>query len=152
MKRKAAQPVLAPVYVRPTFDAREQAAMRAFRAAAYSGQRGRPKPGDFDPLHLRMGMRMNCIHNRAGWVVSNPLHDQLLCRHPHLDESLPGPGWLHMLYRGWTVNDLVLLASSRAAIDARCAAQHAAEDALIARSTSPTHHAAPAAAQSDLFA
>lgn len=92
-------PELRPVYVRPEQDKRDRAADRAFREAAFTGRRHRPAAGTFDPLQLRQGMRAVEVQNRAGWVVSNPLLDQTLVRNPRLDASLPGDGWLRMVYR-----------------------------------------------------
>ena len=74
-RRSSAQEALRPVYMRPTFDRRELIAKRAWCRAAYSGERHRPKQGEFDPLELRLGMRAHLIDARAGWVVSNPLYD-----------------------------------------------------------------------------
>lgn len=98
-RARKAQPELRPVYVRPQQDQRDLAAARAFRKAAFTGARNRPGRGDFDPLQLRQGMRALEVQNRAGWVVSNPLLDQTLVRNPGLDASLPGYGWLRMVYR-----------------------------------------------------
>jgi hypothetical protein len=115
---RKAQPELRPVYVRPEQDRRDRAAARAFSAAAFTGTRHRPAPGDFDPLHLRQGMRANEAQQRAGWVVSNPLLDQTLVRNPWLDASLPGYGWLRMVYRS-RFCDLVCLPGTLAVIEAR---------------------------------
>lgn len=121
MTRRKPLPMLAPIYVRPQLDCRQRAASRAWRAAAYSGQRNRPAPGTFDPLELRAGMRANNIEQRDGWVVSNPLYDQTLARNPELDCSLPGPGWLWDVYRGG-YRDLVMLPRTLAVVEARTAA------------------------------
>jgi len=118
MKRgRNSQPELRPVYVRPTFDRHERAAARAWRRAAYCGPRHRPKPGDFDPLWLRLGLRATLIDSRAGWVVSNPIYDASLRRNPHNDPSLPGPGWLWEVYRHHAHRGLVTLPSARRAIE-----------------------------------
>lgn len=149
MKPKKPPPLLRPVYVAPTLDARQRAAARAFAAAAYSGQRHRPAHGTFDPLHMRLGLFITMVKNRAGWVVSNPGYDQVLTRHPEIDPSIPGPGWLTELYRHANA-DLVLLDSSRAHITARYAAAEQAQQILP-----PTPPAAPVVAlpqQEELFA
>jgi hypothetical protein len=127
-RRRNAQPELRPVYVQPTFDSRERAARRDWRNAAYRGPRHRPKPGEFDPLWLRLGLRMSLIDSRAGWVVSNPIFDQSLRRNPQHDPSLPGPGWLYELYRHYAHRDLVLLTGARSAIQRRLDALRAAEE------------------------
>ncbi len=102
MSRRKPLPLLAPVYVR---------------------QRHRPAPGTFDPLELRAGMLVNNIEARAGWVVSNPLYDQTLTRCPQIDPSLPGPGWLHEIYRRHSHQDLVMLPRTLARLKARHAPQ-----------------------------
>jgi hypothetical protein len=127
-RRRNAQPDLRPVYVQPTFDSRERTAKRDWCRAAYRGDRYRPKPGDFDPLWLRLGLRMNLIEQRAGWVVSNPLYDESLRRAPAHDPSLPGPGWLWEVYRWHKTLSLVTLPSARCAIERRLAALRAAEE------------------------
>jgi hypothetical protein len=144
MTRRKPLPTLAPIYVRPQLDRRQAAAMRAWRAAAFSGRRHRPAPGTFDPLELRAGMRANNIEQRAGWVVSNPLYDQTLVRCPSLDPSLPGPGWLWDVYRSG-YRDLVMLPRTLAVVEARTAAARPAPAA-------PTSEAAPAVDQLELFA
>lgn len=118
-RRNSTQAELKPVYVRPEFDRQHRAAERDWRAAAYCGERHRPKPGQFDPLWLRLGMRVNMVEARAGWVVSNPLYDETLRRRPDMDPSLPGPGWLHEVYRWKKYRDLVTLPGVRAVIEAR---------------------------------
>ena len=123
---KAKEPA-SPVYVKPTFSRREREAMRDWRHAAYSGKRHRPKPGDFDPLWLRLGLRMHTIQERAGWAVSNPLYDASLRRTPAHDPSLPGTGWLRDVYLWYAHPDLVTLPRTRAAIEARRAAMCNAE-------------------------
>jgi hypothetical protein len=124
-RHRKAQPELRPVYVRPEQDKRDRAAARAFNAAAFTGTRHRPAPGEFDPLHLRQGMRATEVQNRAGWVVSNPLLDQTLVRNPWLDASLPGYGRLRMVYRS-RFCDLVCLPGTLAVIKARIQAERSA--------------------------
>ena len=123
-RRKHTPPLLRPVYVAPVFDPLERDALRAWRWAAYTAHQ--PKPGDFDPLHLRMGMRMCAIHNRAGWVVSNPTLDEVLRRNPAMDESLGGPWWLRAVYRGQH-RHLVSLPAVHAVVDAWIEAGRRAE-------------------------
>lgn len=118
-RRSTAQAELQPVYVRPTFDRHERAAKRDFERAAYGDPRRAPKPGEFDPLWMRLGLRASKVDARAGWVVSNPLYDQSLRRNPTSDPSLPGPGWLMEVYRFHRYRALVLLPSVRAALDER---------------------------------
>lgn len=125
-RRSSPQAKLGPIYVRPQLDRVQRAAASDWRKAAYQGDRAKPKIGDFDPLWLRLGMRVNLIENRAGWVVSNPLYDQDLRRNPRNDPSLPGPAWLREVYR-WRDYDIVTLPSARAAIDARLQMLRAAE-------------------------
>jgi len=120
-RRRNAQPELRPIYVRPTLDSRERAAERDWRCAAYRGPRLRPKPGDFDPLWLRLGLRMSLIDARASWVVSNPLFDESLRRNPQSDPSLPGPGWLREVYRSYRHRGLVTLPGTCSAIERRLA-------------------------------
>jgi hypothetical protein len=127
-RRRDAQPGLRPVYVRPVFDWRERAAKREWSRAAYTGDRHRPKPGDFDPLWLRLGLRMHLIDQRAGWVVRNPIYDESLRRNPAHDPSLPGPGWLWEVYRWHRARGLVTLPRTRCAIEQRIAALRAAEE------------------------
>lgn len=122
MTRRKPLPMLAPIYVRPQLDRRQRAAARAWRDAAYSGQRNRPAPGTFDPLEMRAGMRVNNIEARAGWVVSNPLYDETLTRCPQLDPSLPGPAWLWEVYRSRKSRALVMLPRTLAVVEARTAA------------------------------
>ena len=148
MKPKKPPPLLRSIYIAPTLDARQRAAARAFAAAAYSGQRHRPARGAFDPLHLRLGLFITMVKNRAGWVVSNPLYDQTLTRHPEIDPSIPGPGWLTELYRHANA-DLVLLDSSRAHITARYAA---AEQAQAHHPFTPTAVPIATQLQQELFA
>lgn len=131
MTRRKPLPMLAPIYVRPQLDRRQRAAARAWRDAAYSGQRNRPAPGTFDPLEMRAGMRVNNIEARAGWVVSNPLYDQTLTRCPQLDPSLPGLGWLRDVYRSG-YRGLVMLPRTLAVVEARLAAIVAARAAPAA--------------------
>jgi hypothetical protein len=131
-RRRNVQPELRPVYVRPTFDARERAAKRDWCRAAYRGDRYRPKPGDFDPLWLRLGLRMKLIEDRAGWVVSNPIYDQSLRRVPQHDPSLPGPGWLWKVYRWYKARGLVTLPRTSYAIERRLAALRAADEPSVA--------------------
>ena len=126
------QAELKPVYVRPELDRIERAAASAWRRAAYRGERHRPKPGDFDPLWLRLGMRANLIEARAGWVVSNPLFDQDLRRNPRNDPSLPGPGWLREVYR-WKARELVTLPGVRAVIAARLQTLQALEQSGVTK-------------------
>lgn len=130
-RRASPQAELKPVYVRPQLDRHERAAERAWRSAAYRGERHRPKPGDFDPLWLRLGMRANLIQARAGWVVSNPLYDQSLRRRPDTDPSLPGSAWLREVYR-WNDRDLVTLPGVLAVIEARLAVLREAEQRAAA--------------------
>jgi hypothetical protein len=144
MTRRKPLPMLAPIYVRPQLDRRQRAAARAWRDAAYSGQRHRPAPGTFDPLELRAGMRVNNIEQRAGWVVSNPLYDETLTRCPQIDPSLPGPGWLREVYRSHKSRSLVMLPRTLAVVEARTAAARPAPAA-------PTTEAAPAVDQLELF-
>lgn len=142
MRRRTKQPELAPIYVRPTLERRERAAASDYRKAAYSGDRHRPKPGDFDPLWLRLGLRACMVMNRAGWVVSNPLYDQDLRAKPQNDPSLPGPGWLREVYR-WHTRELVALPGVLAVIEARLAPLRAAEERAQREMSKP---AAPAQA------
>jgi hypothetical protein len=118
-------PELRPVYVRPQQDRRERTAARAFCAAVFTGARHRPAAGDFDPLQLRQGMRAKEVQQRAGWVVSNPLLDQTLVRNPWLDASLPGYGWLRMVYRS-RFCDLVCLPGTLAVIEKQFQAERSA--------------------------
>lgn len=127
-RRRAAQPELRPIYVRPTFDRHERDAKRDWCRAAYTGERHRPKPGDFDPLWLRMGLRVQLIDARAGWVVSNPLFDQALRRNPAHDPSLPGPGWLREVYHAHRSRGLVTLPGALRTIERRLDALRAAEE------------------------
>ena len=124
-RHRKAQPDLRPVYVRPQQDRRDLTAARAFCAAVFTGARHRPAPGDFDPLQLRQGMRANEAQQRAGWVVSNPLLDQTLVRNPGLDASLPGYGWLRMVYHS-RFRGLVCLPGTLAVIEARDQVQRSA--------------------------
>ena len=144
-RRTPPQAELKPVYVRPQIDRHGRAAQRAWCSAAYRGERYRPKPGDFDPLWLRRGMRANLIESRAGWVVSNPLYDQILRRRPDTDPSLPGPGWLREVYR-WRYHDLVTLPGVQAAIEARLATLREVEHRTAA-GPAEVCHAAPAPGQ-----
>lgn len=123
MKRRQPLPMLQPIYVAPVLDRLQRAASRDWCHAAYRGDRRIPKAGDFDPLHLRMGLRASLIQARAGWVVSNPLYDQSLCACPANDPSLPGPGWLREVYVFHT-RRLVCLPGVLAVIEARLAATH----------------------------
>ena len=144
MTRRKPLPMLAPIYVRPQLDRRQRAAERAWRTAAYSGQRTRPASGTFDPLELRAGMRVNNIESRAGWVVSNPLYDETLVRCPQLDPSLPGPAWLWEVYRSKS-RSLVMLPCTLSVVEARTAGARPVPAA-------PTTEAAPAVDQLELFA
>jgi hypothetical protein len=116
MRRKPAPIALKPIYVAPVLDRRERMAERAYRKAAFSGKRATPAPGTFDPLEMRAGMRANLIQARAGWVVSNPLLDQTMVRHPKIDPSLPGLAWLWEVYRCARNRSLVLLPRRLAAL------------------------------------
>lgn len=149
-RRTSVQAELKPVYVRPQFDRQHRAAKRDWCAAAYCGDRHRPKPGQFDPLWLRLGMRVNMVEARAGWVVSNPIYDETLRRRPDMDPSLPGPGWLHEVYRWKKYRDLVTLPGVRAVIEKRLQVLREAEQPAEAAQAEP----APGASveQPDLFA
>lgn len=125
-RRKPQEPAR-PVFVKPVFSRREREAMRDWREAAYRGERNRLRPGKFDPLWLRLGLRMHTIQERAGWAVSNPLYDANLRRNPASDPSLPGSGWLREVYLWYANPGLVTMPRTRAAIEARRAALCAAE-------------------------
>ena len=127
-RRRTAQPELRPVYARPTFERRELAAKRAWCSAAYSGERYRPKAGEFDPLELRLGMRAQLVNARAGWVVSNPIYDSLLRSSPNIDPSLTGPGWLWEVYCWHKARGLVTLPRAGGVIEARLAALRGSKD------------------------
>jgi hypothetical protein len=126
-RRVKALPELKPIYVRPTFSRRERDDCRAWRDAAFSGERCRLKRGQFDPLQMRAGMRVWLIEQRAGWVVSSPLYDETLRRVPADDPSLPGRGWLLQLYR-WQHHELVTLPGVRAVIHDRLTFGEAAQE------------------------
>lgn len=143
-RRLKTQPELRPAYVRPTFERRELAAKRAWCRAAFSGERRRPKPGEFDPLELRLGMRAQLVDARAGWVVSSPLLDESLRRDPTSDPSLSGPGWLWEVYRWHRARGLVILARTGGVIEARLAARRTAETFTEAQPAQPAAETAPA--------
>jgi len=146
MKRRA-QPELQPVYVRPAFDARERAALRAWCQAAYTGDRNRPRSGEFDPLWLRLGLRAHLIDARAGWVVSNPIYDESLRSNPANDPSLPGTGWLWRVYRWHKARELAILPRARSVIEQRLAVLRAVEE----RQANPPPAAPLIPAQQSLF-
>lgn len=141
-RRSTDQAELQPVYVRPVLDRLQRAAARDYRRAAYRGDRNKPKRGDFDPLWLRLGLRVCMIENRAGWVVSNPLYDQSLRANPRNDPSLPGPGWLREVYR-WKTRELVALPGVLVVIEARLQVLRELEQSNAAK-TAETFQAAPA--------
>lgn len=149
MKRKTTQATLAPVYTRPQLPARDWQALRDFRNAAGSGKR-RAQHSQHDPLWLRQGMRAHLIHQRAGWVVSNPLYSQTLDRHPHLDPSLPGPGWLREVYRS-RHSAQVTLPGCWAALHAADVVRQAEIDRACRTTTTP-EPAAAAELQLEMFA
>lgn len=130
-RRRPAQLVLRPIYVRPDLSQRERVAKRDYCRAAFRDDRHRPKRGQFDPLWLRLGMRAHLVEQRAGWVVNNPDYDQILRRRPDMDPSLPGVGWLREVYR-WRTHDLVTLPGTCAEIEARLERLRAAEMATQA--------------------
>jgi hypothetical protein len=105
--------------------------MRDWCRAAFRGDRHRPKPGDYDPLWLRLGLRMQLIDSRAGWVVSNPILDQVLRRNPGTDPSLPGIGWLREVYRSHKQRSLVTLDGTRGLIEERIAALRAIDEVPV---------------------
>lgn len=151
MKRRKPQPELPRIYVRPQLERRQRAACRAFVAATCSGERHRPKPGTFDPLWLRLGMRAMLANARAGWVVSNPLYSDTLDRCPQIDPSLPGPGWLQEVYRYRDGRELCVLPWTRAVISARLEVLPQAEDRQRLGRGEPADEA-PAVPQLELFA
>lgn len=126
-RRRSAQPELRPVYVRPSLERRERAAHRDWCGAVFRGERHRAKPGDFDPLWLRLGLRAYLIESRAGWVVSNPIYDQLLRSNPKIDPSLPGAQWLWEVYHWHRGCGLVTLPGVARVLARRIEARRAAE-------------------------
>ncbi|MNX57007.1 hypothetical protein D3C86_878150 [compost metagenome] len=126
-RRRNAQQELRPVYVRPSLDRRARAAQRDWCGAVFRGERYRAKPGDFDPLWLRLGLRAFLIESRAGWVVSNPIYDQLLRRDPAADPSLPGPKWLWEVYHWHRGRGLVTLPGVARALELMSEARRADE-------------------------
>jgi hypothetical protein len=127
-RRRSAQQELRPVYVRPSLERRERAAQRDWCGAVFRGERHRAKRGDFDPLWLRLGLRAYLIESRAGWVVSNPIYDQVLRNNPAADPSLPGPKWLWEVYHWHRGRGLVTLPGVAHVLDLRRDARQAAED------------------------
>lgn len=115
------------MYVRPSLEPRERAAQRDWCRSVFRGERFRAKPGDFDPLWLRLGLRAYLIESRAGWVVSNPIYDQLLRRSPATDPSLPGPQWLWEVYHWHLGRGLVTLPGVAQLLALRSEARRAAE-------------------------
>ena len=148
-RRRSAQQELRPVYVRPSLEQRERAAQRDWCGAVFRGERHRAKPGDFDPLWLRLGLRAYLIESRAGWVVSNPLYDQVLRTNPATDPSLPGEQWLREVYHWHRGRGLVTLPGVAHVLDLRREGRRVAEDF----EAPPVPDAAPAAseAQGRLF-
>jgi hypothetical protein len=53
----------------------------------------------YDPLELRLGLRSQCRSMRPYFAACNPAYDEVMHRHPAIDESLPGPAWLRLVYR-----------------------------------------------------
>lgn len=123
--------------------------MRDWCRAAFRGDRHRPKPGDYDPLWLRLGLRMQLIDSRAGWVVSNPILDQVLRRSPGIDPSLPGIGWLREVYRSHKHRCLVTLDGTRGLIEKKIAALSAIDEAPVP--DAPTEVSQPECPQQALF-
>lgn len=154
MKRTKQAQAAAPVYVRPILDRHQKTAERAWNKAAYRGKRAIPKPGDFDPLLLRAGLRVHCITSRAGWVVSNPGYDQLLRRHPDFDPSLPGVGWLETTYRDYRYRELTMLPRTLAALKCRQDDDRPPEEprARLATTPTPVIEKRPELPQLELFA
>ena len=82
--------------------------------------------------------------------MSNPLYSQTLDRHPHLDPSLPGPGWLREVYRS-RHSAQVTLPGCWAALHAADVARQAEIDRACRTTTTP-EPAAPVAPQLEMFA
>lgn len=148
-RRRSAQQELRPVYVRPSLDRRERAAQRDWCGAVFRGERHRAKPGDFDPLWLRLGLRAYLVESRAGWVVSNPLYDQVLRNNPATDPSLPGPKWLWEVYHWHRGRGLVTLPGVARELERRSEKRRAAETFEIPAAAAVLP--APSPAQGVLF-
>lgn len=97
------------------------------------------EPG-FDPLELRLGLRVSYRQSRPGFAVSNPLYHEVLQRRPDLDDSLPGVTWLRAVY--WRHFEMVCLPGVARHLRARAAARAAAR-APASKAVEP---------QGDLFA
>ena len=94
-KPEQAQPrLLAP---QPVFDRRQRLAITAMRQAGYWGDRRHRDPCA-DLLLVRMGLQLSNQQNRWGYQISNPMHYDILTRHPELDDAEPGPAWLSRVY------------------------------------------------------
>lgn len=126
-RRRSTQQELRPVYVRPSLERRERAAQRDWCGAVFRGERHRAKPGDFDPLWLRLGLRAYLIASRAGWVVNNPIYDQMLRGNPKSDPSLPGQQWLWEVYHWHLGRGLVTLPGVARELELRSEARRAAD-------------------------
>lgn len=122
MKRNPKEPTHADrmaQFVPAIVSRREREASRRLSA---SNRRANSEQTGFDPLELRLGLRTWQRENRSGYVVSNPIYDEILTRGggKH-DDSLPGVAWLRTVYHG-NRRDLVTLPGVRAVLQARAKA------------------------------
>lgn len=147
MKRRPTQPEPLPIERMPAYrpSRRELAAIGRLHEQWHHPRQHQ----GLDPLELRLAWQAILKRNRPGFVVSNPLHHQLLLRLPDLDDSQPGPAWMFKVYRRhW---DLLTLPRARAVLQAR----NDAIEAQIRRDRQPTPPPAapqPVQPQQELFA
>lgn len=89
---------------RPVLSWRERQAVRRLgplRAA-------RDPNSGWDPLERRLGLQADSRERRPYYAIWSPEYHELMRRHPHLDDSLPGPAWLRRVYASGWRNAVVL--------------------------------------------
>lgn len=119
MKRRKPEPaqprLLAP---QPTFDRRQRQAITAMKQAGYWGDRRHRDPAA-DLLLVRMGLQLSNQQKRWGYQISNPMHYDILTRHPELDDAEPGLAWLSRVYTAREDRMPLTLATARARLQER---------------------------------
>lgn len=132
----------------PTLDRRQRmAAAYAHRVGYWAGSRHQDPTADL--LLLRMGLQQHNRRRRWGYQISNPTYHDILSRNPRLDDSLPGPAWLHQVYTTLPDRMPLTLPSTRQAMHQRHAAVRAGACFTPAAAPAPQ---APSTPQLDLFA
>lgn len=89
---------------RPVLSWRERQAVRRLGPPRAK----RDSNSGWDPLERRLGLQADLRQRRPYYAIWSPTYHELLRRHPHLDDSLPGPAWLRTVYTGSRRDSVVL--------------------------------------------